>query len=463
MPAQPPANLSRSLKFLVVGVLYFAEGMPFGFIITAMNAYMAGQGVPPEQIGILSLLGLAWSLKFFWSPLVDLTGSRASWMVGAQVAMILCFLGLSFLVGQPVTLWFWVLLGVLCVASATQDLAIDAYTIDFLETSELGMANGIRSGAYRVGSLAAGSGLLILSDWLGWRPALVGIGVLLAALVVTILVFRPFRLPRPPEALAARSASQEPGLFLDGLRQLFAAPLRGLAKWRDSAQGFITQVFTGLARHPHLGVIIVFVLIYKAGDALMGIMVIPFWKAQQFTNTEIGVVSGILGSVATTLGAFLGGWFTSRFGIGRGLLVLGIFQAVSNLGYWVAALPGLGRYAVVTLHLPLWDQSFAIYPIYLASQGESFSSGLGYAPFMAFLMSLCDKRFSATQYAFFVFLVVLSGRLMGFLGGFGVKYLGYADFFFMTFLVSLPAFALLPWILPLVRKIEGRESVVSSH
>ena len=100
MPAQPPANLSRSLKFLVVVVLYFAEGMPFGFIITAMNAYMAGQGVPPEQIGILSLLGLAWSLKFFWSPLVDLTGSRASWMVGAQVAMILCFLGLSFLVGQ---------------------------------------------------------------------------------------------------------------------------------------------------------------------------------------------------------------------------------------------------------------------------------------------------------------------------------------------------------------------------
>jgi PAT family beta-lactamase induction signal transducer AmpG len=230
-----------------------------------------------------------------------------------------------------------------------------------------------------------------------------------------------------------------------------------LARWRDAAKGFLTQVFTGLARHSHLGVIIVFILIYKAGDALMGIMVIPFWKAQQFTNTEIGVVSGILGSVATTLGGFLGGWFTSRYGIGRGLLVLGIFQAVSNLGYWVAALPGLGRYAVFTLHLPFWDRNFAVYPIYLASQGESFSSGLGYAPFMAFMMSLCDKRFSATQYAFFVFLAVLSGRLMGFLGGFGVKYLGYGDFFFGTFLVSLPAFALLPWILPVVRKIEGRE------
>jgi PAT family beta-lactamase induction signal transducer AmpG len=81
----------------------------------------------------------------------------------------------------------------------------------------------------------------------------------------------------------------------------------------------------------------------------MGIMVIPFWKAQQFTNTEIGAVSGILGAVATTLGGLLGGWFTTRYGIGRGLLVLGIFQAVSNLGYWAAALPGLGRYAVFTL------------------------------------------------------------------------------------------------------------------
>lgn len=190
---------------------------------------------------------------------------------------------------------------------------------------------------------------------------------------------------------------------------------------------------------------------------MMGIMVIPFWKNQAFTNTEIGVVSGILGSVATTLGGFLGGWFTSRFGIGTSLWVLGIFQAVSNLGYWVAALPGMGRLALFHLSLPFFNLTIPVYPIYLASQGESFSSGLGYAPFMAFLMSLCNRRFSATQYAFFVFLSILSGRLMGFLGGFGVKYLGFASFFFVTFLVALPAFALLPWILPVIRGIEGRE------
>jgi PAT family beta-lactamase induction signal transducer AmpG len=331
-------------------------------------------------------------------------------------------------VGGPVTWRFWLLLGLLCLGSATQDLAIDAYTIDFLETRELGIANGIRSGAYRFGSLAAGSGLLILSDWVGWRPAFVGVGVLFAALAVTILAFRPLRLPR--SAVAAQQAESPLTIFSSALK--------------------------GLGAHPSFWAIILFTLIYKAGDALMGIMVIPFWKSLNFTGTQIGVVSGILGSVATTLGGLVGGWFTSRFGIGVSLWALGIFQAVSNLGYWLAALPGLGRLVLFTFPVPFLDLSLPVYPIYLASQGESFSSGLGYAPFMAFMMSLCDKRFSATQYAFFVFLSVLSGRLMGFLGGFGVKYLGFADFFFVTFLAALPAFALLPWILPVVCRIEGR-------
>jgi PAT family beta-lactamase induction signal transducer AmpG len=362
---------------------------------------------------------------------VDRYGFRAAWIVAAQAAMILCLLALAPMVGQPVTLSFWIILGIFCLGSATQDLAIDAYTIDFLETAELGFANGVRSGAYRFGSLAAGSGLLILSDWVGWRPAFVGIGVLFVALAATILVFWPFRLPRSV-APALQKAEQPVIPFLSALKDL--------------------------GRHPYIWVILLFTLLYKSGDAMMGTMVIPFWKNQSFTNTEIGVVSGILGSVATTLGGLLGGWFTSRFGIGRSLWVLGIFQAVSNLGYWAAALPGMGRLALFHFSLPFFNLSVPVYPIYLASQGESLSSGLGYAPFMAFLMSLCDKRFSATQYAFFVFLSILSGRLMGFLGGFGVKYLGFASFFFMTFLVALPAFALLPWVLPAVRRIEDQNS-----
>jgi PAT family beta-lactamase induction signal transducer AmpG len=146
-------------------------------------------------------------------------------------------------------------------------------------------------------------------------------------------------------------------------------------------------------------------------------MVSPFWKDQGFSGTQFGVVSGIFGAVATIIGGLLGGGFTSRFGIGRGLWVLGILQAVSNLGYWVAALPGMGRR--VLFSLPFLGEQVPIYPIYLASQGESLSAGLGSAAFMAFLMALCDKRFSATQYAFFAMLFALSARIMGYLGGWG--------------------------------------------
>jgi PAT family beta-lactamase induction signal transducer AmpG len=240
------------------------------------------------------------------------------------------------------------------------------------------------------------------------------VAVVMASLLLTVLVFAPFRLPRPvlPQA--------NPGA--------------------EGTHGQIWSAFQALKRHPHLGAIILFTLFYKAGDALMGSMVSPFWVDQGFSRTEIGLVSGTFGAVATIFGGLLGGFLTSYWGIARGLWVLGALQACSNPGYWAAALPGVWRYT-----------------IYFASLGESFTGGLGSAAFMAFLMSLCDKRFSATHYAFFAMLFGFSRSIMGYLGGWGAAYLGYATFFFLSFLIAWPAFALLPWVLPAVRKIEGRE------
>ena len=422
-------EMSFPLKLLVVGVLYFGEGVPYGFVVTALSFYLRGLGVPLEQIGVLSLLGLAWSLKILWSPLADRYGSRAAWLVPAQGVIVICLLALAHLAGKPITLSFWILVGLLCVASATQDLAVDAYTIDLLEVRELGLANGVRNGAYRVGALSAGSGLLILSDWVGWQPAFVGLGVVMAAMVVTIIVFRPFRLPRPTTGAANTE--------------------------RPKGFGQIREAFQGLRGLPHFGAIILFTLIYKAGDAVMATMISPFWRDQGFSGTEFGVVSGILGSLATILGGLLGGVLTTRWGIGHGLWSMGIFQAVSNLGYWAAALPDMGR--KVLFYLPFVAQAVPVYPIYLASQGESFSSGMGSAAFMAFLMSLCDKRFSAMHYAFFAMLFALSARVLGYLGGWGAASFGYANFFFLSFLAAWPAFALLPWILSVVRRIEEKE------
>jgi PAT family beta-lactamase induction signal transducer AmpG len=431
MPDRPSPQLSTRLKMLVVFVLYFSEGVPYGFVVSTLSFFLRGQGVPLEQIGILSLLGLAWSFKILWSPLADRYGSRAAWLVPSQVVIVICLAVLSFRTGQPIGLGFFVLVGLLCLASATQDLSVDAYTIDLLETRELGLANGIRNGAYRVGALAAGSGLLIVSDWVGWQPAFVGIGVVMAALALTVLVFRPFHLPRP--AGTGGNPGGEKGLAL------------------------IKEAFNRLKRHPHFLAIIVFTLTFKAGDALMASMISPFWKDQGFSGSEFGVVSGIIGAGATILGGLLGGAATSRWGIGRGLWTMGILQAVSNLGYWAAALPGMTRYAVFTLSLPFLSHPLAVYPIYLASQGESLSSGMGSAAFMAFLMALCDKRFSAMHYAFFAMLFSFGARIFGYLGGWGAASFGYANFFFLSFLAALPAFALLPWIFPVIKQIEGKD------
>jgi PAT family beta-lactamase induction signal transducer AmpG len=431
MSDQPAPRLSLRLKLLVVGVLYFSEGVPYGFVVTTLSFYLREQGAPLEQIGILSLLGLAWSFKILWSPLADRYGSRAAWLVPAQATVVVCLAALAYLTGRPIGPGFWALVGLMCLASATQDLAVDAYTIDLLETKELGLANGVRNGAYRVGALAAGSGLLIASDWVGWQPGFVGIGVVMAALALTVLVFRPFHLPRPKVAGPNPSGEKGPA--------------------------FIKAAFQGLRRHPHFLAIVVFTLTFKAGDALMASMISPFWKDQGFSGSEFGVVSGIIGAGATILGGLLGGAATSRWGIGRGLWTMGILQAVSNLGYWAAALPGMTRYPVFTVSLPFLSQPLAVYPIYLASQGESLTSGMGSAAFLAFLMALCDKRFSAMHYAFFAMLFSFGARVCGYLGGWGAAYFGYANFFFLTFLAALPAFALLPWILPVVRQIEGRE------
>jgi PAT family beta-lactamase induction signal transducer AmpG len=422
----PSRPLSLPLKLLVVGVLYFAEGAPYGFVVTTLSFYLRGRGVPLEQIGLLSLLGLAWSFKLLWSPLVDRFGSRAHWLIPSQAAIALCLAGLAWRAGQPVTPAFWVLVGLLCVASATQDLAVDAYSIDLLETKELGIANGVRNGTYRAGALAAGSGLLIASDWLGWRPAFVGLVVVMSALVVTVLMFRPFRLPRARIVMSI-----------------------------DATKGWgpVRAAIRTLRRHPSLWAIVLFTLTYKAGDALMASMISPFWKDQGFSATQFGMVSGVFGAAATILGGLAGGWLTSRWGIGRGIWTMGMFQAFSNLGYWAAALPGMGQKVLLTLSLPLWG-SVSIYPIYLASQGESFSSGMGSAAFMAFLMSLCDKRFSAMHYAFFAMLFSFGARIFGYLGGWGAASLGYANFFFLSFLAAWPAFALLPWVLPVVKGIE---------
>ena len=468
-----PSKLLRS-KFFWVAVLYFSEGFPFGIFFDVMPVWFRKQGVNLADIGALSLLGLAWTLKFLWAPAIDHYRGHRYWMAGVDLAMGGAMLALSFAAGTPS--WVWLAIGVFTVLSATNDIAVDGYTIELLNRDELGLANGIRIGFYRVGMLAAGA-MLVLSDWTSWQNAFICGAVAFAGCAAAVLAapreqYRARVAPRMHELFdrMARQPLLAAGLacfalFVVGLVAMeyertrisgaalvrlgmatvallcaAAALLRMSARRRpdvidasDPVLGGLTELFSRADILPML----LFVLIFKLGDASMGFMVKPFWVDAGFSLTEIGLVSVNIGLVLSIAGGLVGGWYTDRAGIFRALWVLGLYQALSNLGYAAVAavLPAGGE--ILPLHRAA---------MYAASAAESFTGGLGTAAFLACLMAIVDKRHSAAEYALLSSVFALSRSVAGWGSGFGAQQLGYSPYFLLTFLLSFPAYALLPWV-----------------
>lgn len=400
--------MTTRTKLLWVAALYFAEGFPLGLVYDLLPVYFRAHGVSLRVIGLLSLIGLPWTLKFLWAPAVDVWGERRRWMIGCQIGMAFVLMVVPFLDPSPPNWLFWTLLFCLPLFSATQDIAIDAYTIELIDPHEMGRANGIRMAAYRVALMSMG-GLLAVAGWSsiggGWTTAFF-LGALCLILLALISSRAGDRLTGrlPVEAssdLLGRMIEATAGAF----RQLWAKP------------GFL--------------IVMLFILLFKLGDMAMGPMIKPFWVDRGFTPAQIGLVSVTIGVAMTTLGALTGGWLADRWGIFGALWILGLAQAGSNLLYAAAAwLPA---------STPL---------IYTASVVESFTGGLGTGPFLAFLMNICDKRHAATQYALLSALFGLTRVVSGTVSGVTAQQLGYASYFLLTFFLSFPAYLLLPWVKP---------------
>lgn len=379
-------------KLLWVALLYLAQGFPFGIVNDAFPVYFRTHGVSLRQIGIVSLLGLPWSLKVFWSPLVDRFGRRSVWIASALVAMAAILFIIPRLDPSKPSDGLWALLIVFTIASATQDIAIDAYTIGLLDEKEVGTANGIRVSAYRVALILGGGGVVALAEGVSWGLLFAAVGIFFLALAVIT--------SRMPRVTIDRDARRRMG-----------------------------STFLAWLRRPYAPAAFAFVLLYKLGDAAMGPMIKPFWVDRGMSLLEIGMISTTLGVGATIVGALAGGWLTSRIGIFRSLWALGLFQAVSNLVYAGAAAASVSRG---------W--------IYFASLFESFTGGLGTAAFLAFLMSICEKEQAAMQYALLSALFGLTRSLAGGASGWGAEHLGYATYFAFTFALALPAYIALPWV-----------------
>ena len=383
-------------KMAVVALLYLAEGLPFGFVYVTLPVFLRTKGVNLIEIGLLSLAGLSWSLKPLWAPLVDRYGRKYYWMVGALLGLALA-IGLLSLV-PPAGKLYILLVCLATFSSATLDIAVDGYTIELLKEEELGPGNGVRVSAYRVAMIGSGGGLVALAHFLGFKPAFGALTLIFLALASLIVLLPDTKLPS--------QTRKTPGLISQ-----YLLPLKDFIK------------------RPYAPVLLFFVLTFKIGDSTMGSMVYPFWVDRGFSKLEIGLISGTLGSIATILGSLVGGGLIRYLGVFRALWMLGLTQSLSNLGYAYAALPSSARWTV-----------------YGASLIESFTGGLGTAAFLAFLMRLCRKDLSASQYALLSTLFSLSFTLSRALGGFGAEYLGYASFFFFTFWISLPPLLLVPFL-----------------
>ncbi len=365
-----------------------------GIVVDNLPVYLRAHGVSLAAIGVFSSLTLPWTLKPLWAPLVDRFGQRQHWIVAALLTMALATFAIPFDDPSAPGHLFVAAVLLLTFAGATQDIAIDAYTIGLLAAGEEGVGNGVRVSAYRAALIASGGGLLLLAGRGGWPLAFYAAAGIFAALAVAAWWAPRVPLVRPPTAVWARS-------------------------------------FVAWLSRPGAIAVLLFILLYKLGDVSMGPMVKPFWLDSGLTIDEIALVSTTAGVGLSIAGALAGGWFTSRYGIFRALWLLGALQAASNLGYACAAGVGGGRVA-----------------IYGASMVESFTGGLGTAAFLAFLMHVCEREHAATQYALLSALFSLTRSVSAPFTGFGADHFGYTTYFALTFLLAFPAYALLPLIRP---------------
>jgi PAT family beta-lactamase induction signal transducer AmpG len=381
-----------------IAILYFAEGLPFGIAYDVWPVFFRVHGVSLREIGLMSLLSLPWTWKMLWAPLVDRYGSRQQWITAALFVLGATTIAIIPQDASNPSWLMWGLLLLFTTASATQDIAIDAYAVDVATPETTGSINGVRVSAARIALLAGGGGMIFLADYTGWTIlwfVLAGLFIGLAALT--------WISPRVPLEESSR-------------RHAIMPVLRWAFRWEMLP-------------------VVVFILLYKLGDSTLGRMVKPFWVDRGYSLTEIGAISVTLGVVLTILGALAGGWIVNRIGIFRSLLWLGLAQMVSNIGYVVIAGVELPRES-----------------IYVASMIESFTQGLGTAAFLSFLMNLCDKEHAATQYAILSALFAFTRDVAGAFTGIGVESFGYAVFFAATTALAMPALALLPLIKPRIRE-----------
>ncbi|MBF0212518.1 MAG: AmpG family muropeptide MFS transporter [Magnetococcales bacterium] len=400
-------------RVVVIFLLGFSSGLPLALTVSTLSLWLAEAGVSKTSIALFALAGAPYTFKFLWSPLVDrmpipvLTrrlGQRRSWGVLSQLVLMGSILALG--ASDPARDPFWTAWFTLAVAfwSATQDIVIDAYRVESLEERQYGAGAAMSVLGYRLGMVVSGAGALYLASFWGWfaayavMAALIGLGMLVMLL--------------NPEPLRPKAV-------------LSSGPIAGQGRVMAWIAGAVVAPFAEFMARRGWLMTLLFILLYKFGDALAGVMSAPFYVELGFSKIEIANVTKLFGLAAVLFGGVVGGILTERMGITKALFFCGVLQMCSNLMFVVLAQTGYSKeMLIVTIAF------------------ENISGGMGTSAFVAYLSRLCHVAYTATQYALLSSFMAFGRTLLASSGGWLADHLSWSTFFLLTTVAAVPGLVL---------------------
>jgi len=389
-----------SPKMLVMLLTGFSSGLPLLLTGSTLKFWMREEGLDLTTIGFFGLVGLPYTLKFLWAPVMDrlvpsFLGRRRGWMLGTQISLMFAIASLAFTQPSVHLPAIAVLCLLIAFLSASQDIVLDAYRRESLSDEELGIGSSMFIYGYRMGMLAAGALALFLADQesLSWNTVYFIMGSMMV-----IGIFTTWFAPEP------------------------AIPAPPPASWREAIMGPFMDFFT----RPGSLMILLFILLYKVGDSMASEMLSPFMVDLGVSKTDYAVIVKVFGMIALIAGGLIGGLVVYRLGIVPSLFILGFLQMISTAGFVILAFTGN--------HLPTLTAVIAF---------ETISSGLGQTAFVAFMASLTNKRFTATQYALLTSFMGIPRVFAGSTTGFLATWLGWEGFFILCTLLAIPGLLLI--------------------
>jgi len=398
-------NIYLNRKMLLMLVLGFASGMPLALTGSTLSAWMVSQNVNIKTIGIFSLVGLPYAFKFLWSPLMDrfvppFLGRRRGWMLITQLILIISIAAMGFFNPASEPLMIAALAVAVAFFSSSQDIVLDAYRTEYLKPEERGAGSGIWIMGYRIAILVSGAVALILSDHISWRYVYIIMG-----LFMTLGCVATFLAPEPLKTNNGEAAVIPPKTISEA----------------------IVLPFVEFFKRPGAVEIILFVVLYKIGDVAAAQMTTPYILNHiGFSRTELGTIYKGFGMAATIIGSLVGGAIMTRWSLKLSLFWFGLLQGVSTISFTLLEFTGR----------KLWALSVVI-------AIENFTGGMGTAAYTALLMGLCNKKFTATQFALLSSLMAVSRYVTGAPTGFLVVGVGWLWFFTICTLLAIPALLLL--------------------